>query len=265
MKTVRKTAATFSERGGCRVLDVNVPVAWHELTQEQLKKALQLLVSLPATNAQVAFFLHVTGITVVNVDSEGYVCESRDSEGLHRFRLRLADLTDAIGTLDWMLEPPMLPVRLDSIGNAHALEDRLHGFRFEDYLYCENLYQSYLSSKVSECLDNMLHELYNGSLKGHFIADADRLNVFNWWAGLKNLFSSTFPNLFKTSSGSSAIDQERLMAMVNALVRALTGGDVTKTQAVYDTDVWIALAELDAKAADAERQQREVQRMKRKK
>jgi hypothetical protein len=54
------------------------------------------------------------------------------------------------------------------------------------------------------------------------------------------------------------------MAMVNAQVRALTGGDVTKTQAVYDTDMWIALAELDAKAADAERQRREVQRMKRK-
>lgn len=246
------------------MLDVNVPAAWHELTQEQLKTALQLLACLPAINAQVAFFLHVTGITVVNVDSEGYVCESRDSEGLHRFRLRLVDLTDAISTLDWMLEPPVLPVRLDSIGNAHALEDRLHGFRFEDYLYCENLYQSYLASKVPECLDSMLRELYKGFPKGHFISDADRLNVFNWWAGLKNLLSSTFPNLFKTSSGSSFIDQERLMAMVNAQVRALTGGDVTKTQAVYDTDMWIALAELDAKAADAERQRREVQRMKRK-
>lgn len=247
------------------MLDLNVPTAWHELSQKQLDTALRLLVCLHATNAQVAFFLHVTGITVVSTDTEGYVCETHDSDGLHRFRLRLADLTDAIGTLDWMLEPPLLPVRLESIGNAHALDERLHDFRFEDYLYCENLYQSYLASKVSECLDNMLRELYKGSFKGHFISDADRLNVFNWWAGLKNLFSSTFPNLFRTSSGSSVIDQERLMAMVNAQVRALTGGDVTKTQAVYDTDVWIALAELDAKAADAERQQREVQRMKRKK
>ena len=36
-----------------------------------------------------------------------------------------------------------------------------------------------------------------------------------------------------------------------AQVRALTGGDVTKEEAVLNVDTWTALAELDAKAKEA--------------
>ena len=39
---------------------------------------------------------------------------------------------------------------------------------------------------------------------------------------------------------------------MNAQVRALTDGDVTKEQQVFDTDCWRALTELDQKAREAE-------------
>ena len=38
-----------------------------------------------------------------------------------------------------------------------------------------------------------------------------------------------------------------------AQIRALTGGDITKEQAVLDADTWTALAELDAKAREAQK------------
>ena len=39
---------------------------------------------------------------------------------------------------------------------------------------------------------------------------------------------------------------------MQAQIRALTDGDVTKQQAVYNTDCWAALTELDNKAREAE-------------
>ena len=39
---------------------------------------------------------------------------------------------------------------------------------------------------------------------------------------------------------------------IRAQVRALTDGDITKQQAVFETDCWAALTELDEKAREAE-------------
>ena len=45
-----------------------------------------------------------------------------------------------------------------------------------------------------------------------------------------------------------------------AQIRALTDGDVTKEEAVLNVDTWTALAELDAKARDAEETRRLYER-----
>ena len=42
------------------------------------------------------------------------------------------------------------------------------------------------------------------------------------------------------------------MPAMQAQIRALTDGDVTKLQAVYDTACWDAITELDNKAREAE-------------
>ena len=39
---------------------------------------------------------------------------------------------------------------------------------------------------------------------------------------------------------------------MNAQIRALTGGDITKEAAILQMDCWRALTELDAKAREAE-------------
>ena len=43
---------------------------------------------------------------------------------------------------------------------------------------------------------------------------------------------------------------------MNAQIRALTGGDITKEKAVLAMDTWRALTELDAKARDYEELER---------
>ena len=45
---------------------------------------------------------------------------------------------------------------------------------------------------------------------------------------------------------------EELRQAMNAQIRALTGGDITKEAAILQMDCWRALTELDAKAREAE-------------
>ena len=42
------------------------------------------------------------------------------------------------------------------------------------------------------------------------------------------------------------------LEQMNAQIRALTDGDITKEDAVFERDCWRALTELDAKALEAE-------------
>ena len=51
---------------------------------------------------------------------------------------------------------------------------------------------------------------------------------------------------------------EVLRTAMNAQIRALTGGDITKEEAVLSMDTWRALTELDAKAKEVEDTKRQT-------
>ena len=53
---------------------------------------------------------------------------------------------------------------------------------------------------------------------------------------------------------------EDLLPAMQAQIRALTDGDITKLQAVYDAACWDALSELDAKAREAEEYRKQMKK-----
>ena len=77
------------------------------------------------------------------------------------------------------------------------------------------------------------------------------MGVFLWFMWIKHNFSTKFPHLFKPAAdgGEGETDME---ASMNAQIRALTGGDITKEETIRKANVWRALTELDAKAREAE-------------
>ena len=75
------------------------------------------------------------------------------------------------------------------------------------------------------------------------------MGAFLWFMWVKQNFSASFPHLFKPASGDGDYDMTEAM---NAQIRALTGGDITKEGQIKDSDVWRALTELDAKAREAD-------------
>lgn len=71
-----------------------------------------------------------------------------------------------------------------------------------------------------------------------------------WMSSLKTYFATIWENFFQPSANDGGeID---MVAIMNAEIRALTGGDITKEMQVLQTDCWRALTELDAKAREAQ-------------
>ena len=74
-------------------------------------------------------------------------------------------------------------------------------------------------------------------------------SIVQWYTQLKALFVKEFSNFFKRVDGGTTPSVRDAM---NAQIRALTGGDVTKEEQILAIDTWRALTELDAKALEAE-------------
>ena len=164
----------------------------------------------------------------------------------------------SVGKLDWIVEIPEYPVRISRIRKHAALPADFQGVEFEKYIYCDNLYQGYLSTQKQELLNEMAGILYNAP--GIKTNAAEKLSTFYWFASLKELFSRTFPSFLRPTGSMTSenlLEQgaplgRRLQEAMNAQIRALTKGDITKEREVLSMDTWRALAELDAQAKEYE-------------
>ena len=247
-------------------IDVTVPRSWTELTQEQLRFLLSAMVSVNRACANIAFpsreayiahtvarvqticFLEWTGITLVTPYASGYLFKYGDQE----FTLPAAVLASALTHLEWIRLPPSEPVRLDIVDGAEAIPaDLSSGLSFDSWLTCETLWQRYQHTPDDTLLWQMAAILYR---KEDIRPDpAATLGIFFWWAGVKNLVSLQFPDFFKKIPDDDEPlppSYEELRRDINAQIRALTKGDITKEQEILAFDAMRALTELDAQARE---------------
>ena len=171
--------------------------------------------------------------------------------------LRLRQIQRATSVLDYLDSFAPIPVRIARIGKYRALPADFEKVPFEEFLYVENLFQGYLNTQSDELLLQMAQVLYASDhvkpSKAHLVG------IFYWIASLKQYFASQFPNFYKPAAntdinllGSAHSDTYRqLRESTNAMIRALTGGDITKEERILKMDTWRALTELDAKAREA--------------
>ena len=158
--------------------------------------------------------------------------------------------------LQWIEQPPTYPVRYATLDNHPALRPDLHQAPFTTYLQVENYYQAYLQSPDTNApaLQAIATHLYPGFTRKQLQPD-EQYMLLLWLVGLKTHYAHLFPHLFRQSTDP---DQEPPdpREVMNAEIRALTQGDITKTTAVLQTDTLTALTELDAKAAEAQELQK---------
>ena len=232
-----------------------VPKSWEKLSQEQLKYYFFVLTMCrSAAEVKTYCLCRWSGLEVLYPYGTGFMCRHEQRE----FVLQPLQVAAAIQSLDWTDTLPTSPVRMERIGKYRALHADFQEVPFETFIICDSLYQGYLSAKDDQLLDDLARVLYQ-SAKVRPDA-AERIGVFYWFASLKEMFARQFKHFFQPLSAhddgnmfnQGKSQYEIIYHAVNAQIRALTKGDVTKEKEVLAIDTWRALTELDALAKEYE-------------
>lgn len=237
-----------------RIVNINLPRSWAELNDQKLYYLYNLLAE-NLSGAQIkTFCLFLWGrLKVVCRYGDGYLIRRDRVE----FYVTAETLTDAVKSLDFIDDVSDVPVRISQIKGHKAVDAALSGVAFEVYLYVENLYQGYLHSQQHSLLQQMGEFLYD--TEGLHLNRAEKINVFYWWTTLKQFLSRQFPHFLRPGGGDDGnlMGETRslsrqLQDSMNAQIRALTKGDITKEKEILAMDTWRALTELDALAREYE-------------
>ena len=230
-------------------IDISLPRSWRDMDQNKLRYFFSLMAMGFGQDQIKTYCLFRWGnLEVVQQMGKSYMLKKDKKEFLASPML-IASCVDCLSLLD---EMPTYPTNLRKIGRYECLPFNFSEVPFKKFIICDNLYQGYLATKKEDLLEEMAKILYNPRVK---LNNPERVSILYWWASLKNYFNSEFKYFFNgTSSGT--LTGEQVKNAMNAQIRALTGGDITKEKEVLAMDTWRALTELDAKAHDYEELER---------
>ena len=239
-------------------LHLHCPDAWGKLSQEQLRYILMLFGSDMYNEVEIRTMalIHFCGIKVIAKHADGsWSCSAKlEDGGIHYFDLQTWQVQDMIGQLAFVNRTEEMDVRLESIQGFKAVDRLLHGLKFIDYLNLETCYQGFLITKGSDRVEAMARILYrdkDGNLPEKMSLDIEEMTgTLFWFYHIKATFAKAFPNFFRPVNTIGGTYNQ--LEAINAQLRALTDGDVTKESTVKQIDCWRCLTELDAKAREAE-------------
>ena len=250
-----------------KTLDLTYPKGWDELDQRELFALLCTISDVHRLTEHSAFLdvedysiqtwamivvrriFAYNRILVYTPYADGYLVKYRKEE----YYITAEQVASILDQFKWIREIPKEPLRLDFVGQHDALPSDLSGLPFGKWLEIENLWQGYNATRDDELLAQIGAILYPGS-KSRFFDGPYLLNLFYWVASVKEMFARRFPSFFKPtgSDGEAMPDFNTLQRAADAQIRALTKGDVTKEDLIYDTEVTRALTELDAQSKEYE-------------
>lgn len=174
-----------------------VPQGWHELSDKQLRYVYQLVAADYATDEiKTLCLLRWSDTKVIGrQDSGAYLLK----KGKILFEATPVTLAELLPHLDWLASIPTAPVRLSKINRQTALPADFSEVSFETFIICDNLYQGYLSTKNDELLDQLGATLYGKSMT---FKPYERINIFYWFASLKESLSAKYSDFFQPIAAS---------------------------------------------------------------
>ncbi|MGM9827114.1 MAG: hypothetical protein ACI30O_02870 [Muribaculaceae bacterium] len=226
-----------------------VPQSWHELSDKQLRYVYQLVAADYATDEiKTLCLIRWSGTKVIGRQDSGVYLLKKGKILFEVTPLTLAELLPHLG---WLGSIPAVPVRISKINRQHALPADFSEVPFETFIICDNLYQGYLSTQNDELLDQLGATLYGKDIA---FKPYERISIFYWFAALKESLSKKYSDFFQPIAGASDSNLLGSSASVedamNAQIRALTKGDITKEAEVLALDTHRALTELNAQARE---------------
>lgn len=226
-----------------------VPQGWHELGDKQLRYVYTLLAGeYTSDEIKTLCLLRWSDTKVIGLqDSGAYLLKKAKI----LFEVTPVTLAELLPHLSWLDSIPTAPVRLSKINRQSALPADFSEVPFETFIICDNLYQGYLSTQNDELLDQLGATLYGKDIA---FKPYERISIFYWFAALKESLSKKYSDFFQPIAGASDSNLLGSSASVedamNAQIRALTKGDITKEAEVLALDTHRALTELNAQARE---------------
>lgn len=244
-------------------LNLTVPTAWDQLTQAQLRQALDLLARPDATidQAKGTLFLSWAGVTVIRrltPAADAFLCAHDGT----RFTLTPSQLASAAAHLDFLARPEDISVRLDeTLQGRRAAHPHLHGFPFRSFILADRAYSLYVSTRRTEHAARLAALLYAApptpdgqDPEPPSFTPGELMGAVLWFAYVKAQFAARWSHLFRRPAAdlaAAAFSPQAHQDQADAMIRALTAADITREPAVLQADCWRALTELNAKAREA--------------
>ena len=234
-------------------IDLAVPKGWHELNDKQLRYTFGLIAKgFTFDEIKVLCLFRWSGLSVRHRHNAGFVCRLRRQD----FIVSADQIAEVIPALDWLDTIPPQPVCISRIGRHRSFSPDFFEVPFEKFIICDNLYQGYLATQSDDLLDQLANILYQSSIPISLSPD-ERISAFYWFASVKGYFAQRFNHFFQPSAqsdnllGSNAQPTgAQIQQSVDAMIRALTKGDITKEREILSLDTHRALTELDAQARE---------------
>lgn len=259
-----------THKDGTQEFNFKAPSSWAELSEEQLRYVLSVM-SIHHDHIVIKCYLlaRFCGLTVHKYTRTGWKCSVKCDESgengdakIGKVRERVlyisaAEILSLLKNFDFIDKfTDFRPLQRASDVLLTAVDSMLHDVSFYDYLNIEKNYQLFMLNQEDKFLSKMAHLMYrtaDGSADetAHF-EPYELLGVFMWFSNVKEYFAANFTHFFKPAREGGELRRVDILPAMQAQIRALTDGDVTKQQAVYNTDCWAALTELDNKAREAE-------------
>lgn len=250
-------------KDGTQEFNFKAPSSWAELSEEQLRYVLYILSSYrDKTVAKCHLLVRFCGLEVHKHTRTGWKCSvlcyvSGERPKRKVLYISSAEILSLLKNFDFIDKfTDFRPLQRASDVLLTAVDSMLHDVSFYDYLNIEKNYQLFMLNQEDKFLSKMAHLMYrtaDGSADetAHF-EPYELLGVFMWFSNVKEYFAANFTHFFKPAREGGELRRVDILPAMQAQIRALTDGDVTKQQAVYNTDCWAALTELDNKAREAE-------------
>lgn len=234
-------------------IDLSLPQGWHELNDKQLRYAFGLIAKVfTFDEIKTLCLFRWSGLSVRHRHNADFVCRLRRKD----FIVSADQIAEVIPALGWLDTIPPQPVCISRIGRHRSFSPDFSEVPFEKFIICDNLYQGYLATQSDDLLDHLASILYQSPIPIS-LSPAERISAFYWFASVKGYFAQRFNYFFQPSAqsdnllGSNAQPSgAQIQQSVDAMIRALTKGDITKEREILSLDTHRALTELDAQAKE---------------
>ena len=232
-------------------INITYPTCWQELTQAQLRYVFYLLSTEKYTPAQIQTLtlFRWAGIEVISPEGDGFLIRYEGQP----VRLTALQIAEILPQISWLTQLPLVPVRLERIGGHRpVVNPDLSGLSYESFIICDNYYQGYLHTQNRDHLGSIAAILYGAqSIR---LQPEEYISIFYWFASAKASLARRFHHFFVPAAVNNLTSnlRERLQTNFDNQLRALTGGDITKEDAILHMDLFRALTELDAQAREFE-------------